>query len=293
MPTKNWVDIGRCIYCPPGAQNDVLTNEHVAPEGLDRANTLLKHAACERHRKITNDIETAVLHGMFGSVREHYKRYGKRRRKRHRLPPEPLVHFRNPDGTLEAQHVPLHKHPHRLVMVDLPSPGILVGRHMDFGFPTSGELQGRTHENTFTQARRTALERQDLKGRQIWDSIDAPAFARFLAKIGYCAAFYSMGGYFDPIIVEWIVNTPANPNRGAYYVGGRFIHPGVRQFEASGDGETDHGWTTRTEPVGWTTYVITRIVFFRSWKMPTYDVVVGTTDLERINAWTAANAHVT
>jgi hypothetical protein len=265
--------IGRCIYC--GSTED-LSDEHAAPEGI-QGTYILQAASCEVHRRVTSRIEEIVLHGMFHAVREHFGIVGKRHKKRaKKRPPRPLtVAFENPDGTAEKVPLILPAHPYRLVMPLLDPPGIVAGRDRDLGFPPDA-MKVRIHTHEAALRRFRDLEANDPQGRQLIEHFDIGNFSKFLAKIAYCFAVYFLDVPFNPLILELILSPPGEALIGPYYVGGAYQQEGATRFPLT-TGST-HGVFVRTEGIGTTLYVISRIWLFRDRQMPVYDVVVGTID---------------
>lgn len=174
--------IGECIYC--GSTFD-LSDEHVVPYAINGPWTLLK-ASCGACRDITHRFERDVTRGLVSSIRAVF--HMQTRRPKERPITLPLLVVVN--GQDEFVQVPLDEYPVFLPIIELPPPGVVAGRQQVPGIgppvldvlhlagPAGPELMARYPHAEHVGARMTCTL-EDL--------------GRTLAKIGFCAAVYTLG----------------------------------------------------------------------------------------------------
>jgi hypothetical protein len=198
--------IGECIYC--GSRTPPLGREHAVPYGLNGPWTLLE-ASCDTCAKITHRFERDTRRSLWPDLRNALSMQSRRRGER--SPTLPLVVERN--GVRETLQVGRSEFPIYLPTPLFPPPAVLWRNTpirgvftnfdtMHIAGPTFKEVSQRYPGANFVGAH---------------TNFSPEAFARTLAKIGFCAGVHALGiGAFthtpirevilgsDPSICRWV-----------------------------------------------------------------------------------------
>lgn len=185
------VRVGRCVYC--GTSKGPLTAEHVIPYALNGTWQLLE-ASCGEHSNITKRFESSVLRGAFLPVRA---KLGLRTRRKKNRPKQFSTRFATGDGEV-ALNLPASEHPGFLVFPVFGSPG-----HVPDESPIPG-LELRTFGYIYHRPSLERLKAQLAPKSATVTFPDLIAFARMLAKIGYCFAVARVG--LDAVIDSPVLN---------------------------------------------------------------------------------------
>ena len=176
IPVRNAREIGECIYC--GARDGHLGKEHAVPYGLNGPWTLLK-ASCETCAKVTHRFERDTMRSLWPDIRNALAMQSRRPEKR--SPTLPLVVQR--DGVQEVIQLARSAFPTYLPTPLFPPPALFWRRH-----PAKGVF---TNLDTIHIAGPTFNEAsQRYPGANFVGAhtkFSPEAFARTLAKIGFCA----------------------------------------------------------------------------------------------------------
>jgi hypothetical protein len=256
----NGRDVGECIYC--GECDASLTTEHAVPYGLNGPWTLLR-ASCEACAKITTRFEHDAMRCLWPDVRNVYAMQSRRRDKRSTT--LPLVVQRG--GVRETVHVARTKFPTYLATPLFPPPAVFWSNR-----PIQGVFGGLEMMHlcgpTFEEASKD-YPGCEFVGMHV--NFSAEAFARLLAKIGFCAGVAAVGiGAFthtpirkvilgaDPYIGQWVGSwwkEPVNSTGGGLHEirvtlsqPGNHIHAIIRLFAQFG-GPEYHVILGPSEPV--------------------------------------------
>jgi hypothetical protein len=244
--SKDGPDIGECIYC---GSRDTLSREHAIPYGLNGPWTL-QRANCAACAAITSGFEQDALRNLFQQVRTVLGLQTRRQKGR----PQSLPLVLETAGIQKTVQVALADFPLYLPAPVLPPPGALVGRAPSDWPPPRDlhliRLAGPSFEEVAT--RHPGV---DFVGTRLRFSPDA--FARTLAKTGFCAAVYALGigplresplrrivtGH-DPYVGHWVgswMDEPVNTGPGLHGIqvmsAGADIHVVVRLFGQFGGSE--------------------------------------------------------
>ena len=186
---KNAREVGECIYCSQRAVP--LQREHAIPFGLNGPWTLLR-ASCPACAGITHRFERDTLKGLHATVRAVLSFQTRRPKKRLRSLPLVL----ESSGARRVVQVPLAEYPAYLPILLLPPPGVVVGRPAGVSIRADDIALKFIHVGGLpfdVVARRFADTDSavDFVGERL--TFAADAFARTLAKIGFCAAVFALG----------------------------------------------------------------------------------------------------
>lgn len=199
---KIYESVGRCIYC--GEQPD--SDEHIIPIGL-KGDLVLPDSSCAPCREITRDIETFVLRGMLGDIRQKWGIRSKRHKKEKLKPPRI---GRRIEGGVSIEHVDLDDYPEVLIMPTFQAPGYLAGNAPRLDIP---------HGRFWMHAETSAAEKLKRHGKDAMaiQNYSPDKFCRFIAKMahGYAAAEFGIES-FSPWLTELIKGTDT---RFSYLVG--------------------------------------------------------------------------
>jgi len=239
-------EVGACIYC--GDRDGRLGTEHAVPYGINGPWTL-HDASCERCANITSRVEHDVLRSLWPHVRNVLALQSRRKNKRTAL--LPVVVQR--DGVRQTVHVPRTNYPTYLPTPLFPPPGILwTGNPVPGVFTNLNMLH--VCGPSFAEASK-AYPGAEFVGMHL--NFSAEAFARMLAKVGFCAAVSAVGlGAFtntpirniilgtDPHIGHWVGSwwqRPVNTTGGGLHEirvllsqPGAHIHAIIRLFAQFG-----------------------------------------------------------
>jgi hypothetical protein len=178
--------VNKCIYC--GETEKPLTDEHIIPYGLS-GTLVLQKASCTECNKITSRFEEKVLRGFTQPARIALGMRSRRRNKAPKTFPLGIVK----EGKERIIHVPANEH-----FVVLPLPlfeeiPLLKGK-----IPSPGE-EYKDGIGVTGFVNNWLCDREEIRRRYNADSIfvvpqiDQIAFAKMLAKIGYCQAVAQFG----------------------------------------------------------------------------------------------------
>ena len=211
--SANAREIGECIYC--GTREAPLTKEHAVPYGLNGPWTLLK-ASCDSCAKITHQFERDTMRSLWPEVRNALAMQSRRPEKRAET--LPLVVHRN--GVKEIIQVPRPDYPTYLTTPLFPPPAIMWRTQ-----PISGVFTNVHNIHVAGPTMKTASEQ--FPGAEFvgfHTNFSPEAFARTVAKIGFCAAVSALGlGAFtntplrkiilgsDPCIGHWVGSWHGEP----------------------------------------------------------------------------------
>ena len=175
--------INQCIYC--GDSVGKLTKEHIVPRSLNGQFTL-QQACCEKHRIITNRIESAVLRGPMWEARTRMKM--STRRKDERPKTFPISYER--EGSQYEISYPTEKLPAWLFLPLYRLPAFIDKRYYNKGIKT-------TSGGVWIVVGKQLLKElsMELKADSINFSVTYTGhdFARLLAKIAYGFAIKEFG----------------------------------------------------------------------------------------------------
>lgn len=175
-------EIGECIYC--GQTEGKLTKEHAVPYSLNGRWTLLR-ASCEKHARITGAIERETARCLYPSVRNVLRMQSRKGNYPESLP---VIIRRSGEPEPETIHVPRNEFPLYLPTPLFPPPAVLWRKEPKDHFYATLEvlhIAGPTFKQ-FSEQRGVAYAGEHI-------NFDPVAFARTLAKIGFCAAIYTLG----------------------------------------------------------------------------------------------------
>ncbi len=174
--------VGLCIYC---GKTEGLTEEHVVPFALG-GNLILPNASCTKCNNITSAFELRVLRGFMGDARvagEFPTRHPKDR-------PTTIQIGIKRKGRFEPVSIPASE---ALGVIQLPKferAAFLAGKPPVKGINIIGvETIG------FGKSPKEVASALRVKALQTTAEIDAFAFVRMLAKIGYSFAVANIGPY--------------------------------------------------------------------------------------------------
>jgi hypothetical protein len=253
-PTKRQPPVGHCIYCGSTRYREKddreLGEEHVIAESLG-GSLALKLAACEDCERRVNDFEQPILKTILYAPRVFL---GVRRKRRKRG--EETVKVQGRVGGKDVDIVlPIKNVPAMLLLLNLGSPGILIGRPIDIA-----EVRGAWFKHLSSGA-------PVPPGFEAFSSpiLDTFKFAQMLAKIAHCFAIATLADGFDPMLVDFIREKANSPRYDL--VGGM-----------SGNeppSENLHELELKWQKSSGINYVLVKIRLFASLGAPTYVVVVG------------------
>lgn len=172
--------VGSCIYC---GSRDKLTDEHIVPFALG-GRYVLPSSSCEKCAKITSSFEQKVLRGFMLNARTASNMPTRRRKER----PKTLTLEFEKEGKREIIGLLPNEHPGLLHLPILEEPGFLTGYKLKEGMTVKGLETIQFGKNPYLVAHK-------LNASSIISTTDVDiwAFARLLAKIGYCMAVSSIG----------------------------------------------------------------------------------------------------
>ena len=166
--------VGACVYC--GAKDEPLSDEHVVPYGLEGQWRLLE-ASCSRHRDVTASFEREVLRGPLRVLRASMPMRTRRKAERPTHLPLKVRH----GSELSTLTLPVERHPAFVAMPVFQAPG-----------PISGSAEGGIAVQRFvllSHRDRAKRFRETTDANAVAIPLpDLVAFARMLAKIGFCFA---------------------------------------------------------------------------------------------------------
>ena len=193
---------GRCVYC--GDRGPRLTREHILPQGLG-GGLILPKASCEACRKVTSDLETYCLRGLWlphrlniGLVR-HPDELGDTLPLRFKV-----------DDREEVRRVRRENFPNYLALPQIyRAPGMVCGGTPGEFFRVSFNICGIEEELRALHESGNAM---------LVDNFDMNKFARMLAKIAHSLAAAEIGvDHFDPALPDFILGHA--PDLASYLVG--------------------------------------------------------------------------
>jgi hypothetical protein len=171
-----------CIYC---GSKDGLTDEHIVPFGLC-GNWILPQASCLACDRITSDFERKVLRGFMHNARTVAGFQTRRPKQRPRTIPIQAKR----GSEFETIDLPVADSTGFLQLPVLESGAFLAGKP-----PVKGVIIKGNQTIAFGKPPKDTAAALGTKALQITSNIDVPAFARMLAKIGYCVAVAGIGAY--------------------------------------------------------------------------------------------------
>ncbi len=259
--------IGFCIYCGQSDPSQ-LTDEHIAPEGL-QGTIELKKASCQECACKTGYSEGQILQGPLGAVRERFGWYGKRRK--HDRPETLMLELLRKDWSREKIEVPSKDCPLAFRMPRFPAPRFLKPPHPD----DSDYLRKHDFRKIDTAADESffeALLKADPGREKVLLDMEVFELSKVLAKIAYGFSVYFLGAHtIRPFVTDIIIAPRGEAPSFLHYVGGAFI----------ADCPIDHLTTTdlgkcvvRLEEHDGKAIVMARIQLLGPFNTPVYEVVV-------------------
>jgi|HubBroStandDraft_6_1064221.scaffolds.fasta_scaffold223916_4 hypothetical protein len=180
--TTRATSVGVCIYC---GKTEGLTDEHIVPFGLG-GNWILPQASCIACSRITSDFERKVLRGFMHNARIVAGFQTRRPKQRPKtIPVQTKRGFR-----FETVDLPITESTGFLQLPVMETGAFLVGKP-----PVQGVIVKGNQTIAFGKPPKETAAALGTKALQITSNIDVPAFARMLAKIGYCTAVAGRGLY--------------------------------------------------------------------------------------------------
>lgn len=259
--------IGFCIYC--GKNDCELTDEHVAPEGL-QGDVLLREASCKSCADLTGYSELRVSRGPLAIVRETQQLYGKRRSGKR---PEKLtLEIRRRDWTIEKLVLPVAEFPFVFRMPRFPAPRRLQpARQHDADY--HGRFDYRQFDTLDGLRKGAAIIDSDLRRDRLQLDMNVYELSKVLAKIAYGFSIVLLGPYsIKPYVTELIIAPKDTAPSFLHDVGGAFV--GEDRIESLTT--TDLGKVVvRTELVRGNALVLARVQLLGHLGAPVYEVVVG------------------
>jgi hypothetical protein len=174
--------VGLCIYC---GGKDALTEEHVVPFGLG-GRLILSDASCPRCAKITSGFERKVLRGFMRDARTAGSLPTRHPKDR----PSTISHEIKRGNHFESIDIPVAASTGFLQLPILQPPAFLDGRP-----PIRGTNIIGFETIAFGKRPDEVLSTVGTNALRATANIDAHAFVRMLAKIGYCCAIAAIGTF--------------------------------------------------------------------------------------------------
>jgi hypothetical protein len=183
---RKYPGYGRCIYCGSDGTPDGLRDEHIIPFSLG-GKTWIEKASCRECERALNPVDTHLARSVYGQFRIHAN-----------------VQTRNPEdrpavlpanftigGEERSLNLPVADHPYALALPIWGDAGFLRSARIDEPFP---EVFCHIYHYTPQNMRETLGISGDQDFR-VWQSgrVNAPVFARGIAKIAYCHAVIRFG----------------------------------------------------------------------------------------------------
>jgi hypothetical protein len=187
MPQLNKpLPVNRCIYC--GTTERALTDEHIIAYGLS-GDLLLPKASCHACNKVTGQIEEKVLRGFTQQARIALGLRSRRPKKA----PKTFVLSIVKDGKERIIRAPANEH---FVVLPLPlfEEPVLINGKIPKPSEDFKEGIGLTGFVTIWLTDPEEIRRRyDADTISVEHKVDQIAFAKMLAKIGYCQAIAQFG----------------------------------------------------------------------------------------------------
>lgn len=208
---------GRCIYCGSDGGSDGLRDEHIIPFSLG-CNTYIEKASCRECERKINPVDTHLGRSVFGQHRIHAGVQTRNPKERPAILPANFT-VRGESISLD---LPIKDHPYALALPVWGDAGFFRSVPIDDPFP---EVFFHMYDWTPPNLRQT-LSILDDDSYVIWASgrVNAPLFARGIAKIAYCHAIvqYGLDGFRRSVLPDLILGKfPAV----SYFVGGPTNNP--------------------------------------------------------------------
>jgi hypothetical protein len=181
MANREAIKIGKCIYC--GTSDGLLSDEHAIPYGLS-GDLVLREASCQKHAAITSEIELRCLRGLLGRARAKLNLRSRR--------PKPVTTVLQIDHGSGWKEIKLDAKQFA-GMNPLPwfePPAFLNGQRID------GQIRVRGWDTLNLGSPIPSFLRATEKPKvsfRFESRLDVWAFARMVAKIGYCCAVAHLG----------------------------------------------------------------------------------------------------
>jgi hypothetical protein len=177
---EDFVSIGKCLYC--GTEEGELTKEHAIPYGL--SGTLILHkASCRDCAKITSAFELSCLRGLLARTRARLNLKTRR--------PKPVTTVFKVDQGFGLQKTERDAKMFAGINV-LPvfePPAFLIGQKSEGGV----KVCALDHLNLGNPIPIISVEKTTQVKIEYTLNLDVNAFARMIAKIGYCCAVAHLG----------------------------------------------------------------------------------------------------
>jgi len=257
-----------CIYCGED-DPELLTDEHVAPEGLS-GDLILLSASCKTCAALTGYSELRVLRGPLAIVREHHQLYG--RRHEDERPEELPLEIRRKDWTLEKVMLPVSEFPFVFRMPRFPAPRLLrAAQGHDADYHRKFDYRQFDTADGINKAKQI-LSIDDQRERLELD-MKVYELSKVLAKIAYGFAVVMLGPYsIRPYVVDLIVAPRGHAPSFLYYVGGAFHgNDHIEQLTTKDIGKV----VVRIEVVNGLSVVVVSLQLLGYLNAPVYDIVVG------------------
>ncbi len=264
-PTK---PIGFCIYCGE-SDSTLLTDEHIAPEGL-QGDIVLKLASCAECAKLTSYSELRTLRGPLGAAREQFGLYGERRRGDRRETMQ--LQVLRKDWSVESLTIPTSEYPLAFRMPRFPAPRFLTPAHPDDAdFLRKHDY--RQNDTADGMRRIQEILQSDKRRDRVLLDMQIFELSKVIAKIAYGFCVYFLGPYnVRPFITDLITAPRDRAPNFLQFVGGAFCGgSAVENLTLTELGKC----VVRVEPLGTASIVLARVQLLGPFKMPVYEVVVG------------------
>jgi hypothetical protein len=214
---KQYDGFGVCIYCGSDGGVEGLRDEHIVPYSLN-GNTWIRDASCRKCEKALNPVDTHLARAVYGHFRIHAGVQTRNPKDRPTaLPARFTVAGQNVDLEL-----PIKDHPFALALPVWGDAGFLRSAAIDEQFP---ETYCHVYHSIPLNIRQT-LDLTETEDYRIWATgrIDAPLFARGIAKIAYCHAVLRFGlkGFRRLALADLVLG---KFSAVSYFVGGPLTIP--------------------------------------------------------------------
>jgi hypothetical protein len=175
------VNVGICVYC---GRTDDLRDEHMVPLGLNGP-WVLRKATCGACADITSRFEFDVLRNMLWPLRA---KSGLRTRRKAERPASFPMQF-GPKGNRQSEAVPIEEHPGSAIFPLFP-----VASHLSSGTGKEGiDVEGTVIIHLDATKMQAFAKKHRAANVSVTSTFKPAAFARLVAKVGYCYSAAAIG----------------------------------------------------------------------------------------------------